>query len=380
MTLEPQDQLKRFLENSKEILILIPENPSADAVGASWALYGFLEKRGLVPTIAFSNNLAAKFDFLKKPERMLTKISGARDFVLSFDVNQNKIVKIRHEELDGKFNIYLTPERGAINPKDFSFILAKFKYDLIIVIDSSDLEKLGKIYADNPDLFFEVPIVNIDHKSGNDNFGQINLTDVTASSCSEILSQAMESIGASSIDERIATCLLTGIIGATESFQKKNTTPRALQIAANLMDKGANQQEIVRWLYKTHPLHVLKLWGRTMAKLNWHPESRLVWTELTVEDFVQSRSNPQDLPLILDKLQENYSEGRLFMALYNDTPKTTVALIKVVSQETIGKIYPFLGGEIKRGILEIKFSSNDLQKIGETMAEKIKNALGAPAL
>ena len=45
MVLEPQEQFKKFLAESKDILILIPENPSADAVGASWALYYFLEKK-----------------------------------------------------------------------------------------------------------------------------------------------------------------------------------------------------------------------------------------------------------------------------------------------------------------------------------------------
>ena len=44
MALEPQEQFKKFLEDSKDILILIPENPSPDAVGSAWALYYFLEK------------------------------------------------------------------------------------------------------------------------------------------------------------------------------------------------------------------------------------------------------------------------------------------------------------------------------------------------
>jgi nanoRNase/pAp phosphatase (c-di-AMP/oligoRNAs hydrolase) len=374
MILEPQDQFKKFLESSKEVLILIPENPSADAVGASWALYGFLKKRGLLGAIAFSNNLSQKFDFLEKPEKIFTQISGARDFVLSFDILRNKIVKIRHEETDGKFNVYLTPERGAIDPRDFSFILAKFKYDLIVVIDSPDLEKLGEIYTKNPDLFFEVPVVNIDHRSGNDNFGQINLVDVTASSVAEILTQTMENIDADSIDKNIATCLLTGIIGATDSFQKKNTTPKALQIAASLMDRGANQQEIVRWMYKTHPLHILKLWGRAMAKLQWENGSHLAWMELAVEDFVQSRSNPRDLPLILEKLQENYSEGKIFMVLYNDTPETVIVLVKAVNQEIAKKVYPALDGEMKREVLEIKIIGSDLEKTGKMMAEKIKSA------
>lgn len=376
MSLSPQEQFKKFLDDSKEVLILIPENPTSDAVGSAWALYWFLEKRDTNPTIAFSNHLNQKFSFLPKPKNVLREISGARDFVLSFDTSRNKIMRIRQEEHDGRFNILVTPERGSIDPRDFSFILAKFKYDLIVVIDSPDLEKLGQIYAKNPDLFFEIPLVNIDHRSDNDNFGQINLVDVTASSSSEILAQIFENIDPSAIDKDIATCLLAGLIGATDSFQKKNTTPKALSISASLMDKEADQQEIIRWLYKTQPLHILKLWGRAMAKINWDEKSKLAWSALSVEDFVQSRSTPEDLPLILEKLEENYSEGKIFMLIYNDTPKTSVALVKPAGMEMMKKIYPQFEGNIIRGSLEIKIENSNLAEVGRVVAEKIKSATG----
>ncbi|MFA7318996.1 MAG: DHH family phosphoesterase [Parcubacteria group bacterium] len=375
MSLSSQEQFKKFLENSKDILILIPENPSADAVGSAWALYYFLENKHINPTIAFSNHLSAKFDFLPRPAKILAEISGARDFVLSFDTTRNKIMQIRQEEKDGRFNIMVTPEKGAIDPRDFSFILAKFKYDLVIVIDSSDLETLGKIYTGNTDLFFEVPVVNIDHHSGNDNFGQINLVDITASSSSEICASFFETYYDSLIDETIATCLMTGLIGATESFQKKNTTPKALSLAAALMNRGADQQTIIRWLYKTQPLQILKLWGRAMAKINLEKEAHIVWSELTVEDFVQSRATPSDLPLILDKLEENYGEGRIFMLVYNDTPQTSVALIKTVDTKNIQKISLQIDGDIIRNFLQVRIDSSDTAEVGLKMMEKIKNIL-----
>lgn len=372
MSLGPQEQFRKFLENSKEVLILIPENPSADAVGSAWAIYFFLEKKGLFPAIAFSNHLSPKLNFLPRPKNVLNKISGARDFVLSFDTNRNKITQIRHEETSGKFNIYLTPEHGSVDPRDFSFILAKFKYDLIIVIDCADLEKLGALYIENTDLFFEVPVVNIDHRSDNDNFGQINLVSVMNSSCSEIVAETLEQINADLVDKDIATCLLTGIIGATDSFQKKNTTPKAFLTASNLMEKGADQQEIVRWLYKTHSLPILKLWGRIMAKLNWDPENSLVWSEVTIEDFIQSRSNVGDLPSILEKIQENYSEGKIFALIHNETPSTSVVLIKTTLPEMLKKLHLTFGGEIKRDLLEFKSDKGNLREAGKEVAQKIK--------
>lgn len=375
MSLTPQEQFKKFLETSKEILILIPENPSGDAVGAAWALYYFLEKKEITPTVAFSNHLNPKYAFLGRPERLLTEISGARDFVLSFDTSRNKIIGLRQEQTDGHFNIYVTPEKGSVDPRDFSFILAKFKYDLVVVIDCPDLDKLGKLYTQNTDLFFEVPVVNIDHWSDNDNFGQINLVNVTASSASEIVLELFQNLDAAALDKNIATCLLTGLVSATDSFQKKNTTPKALSLAATLMDKGADQQEIIRWLYKTQPLHILKLWGQVMAKINWDEETQLVWSAVTVEDFVQSRSKPEDLRLIIEKLEENYSEGKIFMAVYNDTPDSALVLIKTAGMDEMKKIYPQLDGDLKVGMLELKIPRGNLEAVGQALAERIKKII-----
>jgi nanoRNase/pAp phosphatase (c-di-AMP/oligoRNAs hydrolase) len=372
MTLSPQEQFKQFLEKSKDVLILIPENPSGDAIGSAWALYFFLKKMGAKSSIAFSNNLSPKYSFLPRPEKIMTEISGARDFVLSFDTAHNKIEGFRTEEIDGKFNIYLTPEKGSINPRDFSFILAKFKYDLIIVIDSPDLERLGKIYEKNPDLFFEVPLVNIDYRSNNDSFGQINLLDVTASSCSEILHQVLSQVQPELIDKEIADCLLTGIISATESFQKKNTTPKALLAAAALMDAGADQQTIIRWIFKTQPLHILKLWGRAMTNLNWDSAAKIAWTTLSVEDFVQSRASQKDVLPILEKLQENYSEGQVFMALYNDTPLSTIAVIKTASSETLREISLILDGKMNRDSVQVALPVENILEAGKALLEKIK--------
>jgi nanoRNase/pAp phosphatase (c-di-AMP/oligoRNAs hydrolase) len=291
---------------------------------------------------------------------------------LQFDTTYNKIANVRSEEKDSKLNIFITPEKGTVNPRDFSFVLAKFKYDLIIVLDCADLLKLGKLYEKNPDLFFEVPVVNIDHKSSNENFGQINLVDVTASSCSEILANFLENINTVPIDKTIADCLLTGIISATDSFQQKNTTPRSLLTAAALMDKGADQQEIIRWLYKTQPLSVLKLWGRAMAKLKLDEKSHLIWSELSLDDFVQSRSAQSDIIQILDKLAENYSEGKIFMLIYNDTPETSVANIKACDNETLQKIHAHLGGILQKDILEIHSDSGNLSETGELLSKRIK--------
>lgn len=374
MSLALKEQFQKFITGAKDVLVFIPENPSLDAIGSSFALALFLENKNISATIVSGKGLIEhKFDFLPRPKNITDKISGAREFVLSFDTSRNKIMGLRQETVGTAFNVYLTPEKGSIDPRDFSFILAKFKYDLIVVLDSPDLESLGQIYLNNSDLFFEVPVINIDHRGNNENFGQINLIDITASSCAEILSPVLRDIDSSSFDKNIATSLMTGIIGATKNFQKKNTTPRALSAAAELMDLGADQQSIIRFLYKTQPLSILKLLGRVMSKINWEEKSKLIWADLSLEDFVQSRTTPESLPIILEKLQENYSDGQVFIILYNDLPTSSLAILKTANPELLQKIALLFGTNIINETLEIKIAGSDLILAARTIQLKIES-------
>lgn len=371
---EPIKQFERLLSQSNHILILLGQNPSGDAIGSAWALSFFLRKRKVeaIVAVADKDEFVKRYSFLPAPEQLIDDISGSRDFMLAFNTKHNAIMNIRTEQDEEETRIFITPQKGSIDPRDFSFIPAKFKYDLVIVLDSPDKESLGKVYEENPDIFYEVPVVNIDHHNENDNFGQVNIVDLTASSTAEILAGVFSSIDPNGVDETIAKCLLTGIIESTNSFQKKNTTPKALQLSAMLMSKGADQQEIIRYLYKTQPFHLLKLWGRIMARLIWEESVQLVWAPVFLDDFVQSRSNPKDIPLILEKIKENYSAGKIFMILYNDTPDSSRGIIKCVNHELLKRVAQQLEGTIRGNMCVFEQPIGDVNLCGKQIIEKLR--------
>lgn len=374
MALEPLQQIENLLGQSKNILLVLPENPNGDAIGAAWALYYFLQKKNSKTTIVFQDKekTSEKFDFLPKPKNITGNISGSRDFILSFNTERNKILGSRTEIIEKEYRIYITPERGSIDPRDFSFIPAKFKFDLIITLACPDKESTGKTYEENPDIFYEIPVINIDFHSTNENFGQINMVNMTSSSVSESLFEILEKIDEPAIDPDIASCLLAGIISATESFQAKNTTPKALKISARLMDKGADQQRIIQYLYKTHSLSLLKLWGRVMARLKWDPEMKLAWSLILIEDFVQSRSTPQDIPTILDKIKDNYSTGKIFLVLYNDTANSVVGKIKFADGAKTEQLLSLTGGKIQGNLLEFRMENKGIKETEAEILEKLK--------
>lgn len=373
MILDQSQQLAKVISESNEILVLIPQNPSGDAIGAAWAFYFFLKSRQKNSTVVFSGDESfQKFSFLPKPEKILDELIGTQDFVLSFSTKYNKIIDVKTERLEDELRVYITPEKGSIDPRDFSFIPSRFKYDAIFVFGSPDRESLGKIFEESPDIFYEVPVVNIDNQSSNDRFGQINIVDISASSVSEILGGFFEKLGGEVFGKEVSQCLLAGIIEATNSFQNKRTTPKALQLSALLMGSGADQQEIVRHLYKTQPLQMLKLWGRVMARLRWEGESSMVWAPVLLEDFVQSRSNPKDVAVILDKVMENYSNGKIFMVAYSENAERCKVLVKCQDQDLLKKIALVFDGKVSKDVCEFLYQQNEAHLAGEEIARKMK--------
>lgn len=345
MSLSPELQLKKLLDTSDTILLLVPESAGGDAFGAASGLGAYLEETGKTVTLAGSDidPVARSFAFLTPPKAIVPSISGVREFILSFNTTRNNIVSVRTERGESEYNIFITPEKGSIDPRDFSFVPAKFSFDLVISIGTPDKESLGTLAEENPDIFYEVPVVILDHHAENDRFGQVNIIDVTASSTSEIVANFLEKLSPERINARIAGLLLAGIVSATESFQKKNTTPGALHTASRLMDRGANQHDIIFRLVKTQPLATLKLWGRVMANLKWDEHRKLIWANVSPKDIIESHSHLDDLPIILEKIRNHSSVGTFFALFSPKSATETLVIMKNHGSgalETIRSAFP----------------------------------------
>lgn len=372
MSLSKEEQFQELVQSSTTPLILLPPHPTHDLMAAAIGLSLFLEKIG--KTVAVGGDGLSKnqkeLSFLPAPTTVLSTISGARDFVLSFNTEFNPILDVKTERTEKELRISLTPERGTIDPRDFSFILAKYKYDLVITLGVADKESLGKMYENNPDIFFEVPLINIDCRSENEQFGQLNLVDITASSVTEIVTLYLEQFGKELPTGTIAEALLTGILAATESFQRKNTTPRALELASRLMAAGADQQTIVKNLYKTQPLHLLKLWGRLMANAHYLETEKIIWAPVTIEDLVESRSKMDDLLPALDKLRASFSGATVFALFFKESDTRLRIFIKTADKDRLRHILSvFSAGKLVGDALEGELELSDFTTAENLLCE-----------
>ena len=306
MELTPKQQTIELVRAAQRVLILSHVNPDGDALGSMIALTLVLKKLGKEVTAVTSDVLPENLQFLPSKENLTSTFSGTKDFIISVNTSKIKVDKLgyKNNPEENKLNIIITPQTGLFKPEDVTFSFGQYKYDLIVVLDSPDFERLGPIYDKNTELFYETPVVNIDHHPGNDYFGKVNWVDLTATSTAEILVALVESLGREKplLDTDVATALLTGIIVDTGSFQNANTTPKSFTVAAQLVAAGARQQEIIKWIFKTKTLSTLKLWGRVLENVREEAPSRFIWSAVKRQDFADAAADDSATSGVLDEL------------------------------------------------------------------------------
>lgn len=322
MALTQEEQFEKLVLRSHRILVLLPEHPNGDHIGAGFGLAHFLNVSGVEATIAYADphKQTSAYHFLPQPDNIRTSLKSTRDFVLTFKTSKNDITSVRHEREDDILRVHVTPEHGMIDSRDFSFDLGPFPYDLIISLGAINKKSLGPLATDAPDLFYDVPLVNIDVSPANEHHGQLNIITLTASSVSEVITRLCFHVDKDYISQEAASCLLTGLISATNSFRAKETTPRTLTLASDLIERGANQQDIVTQLYKSQPLGLIKLWGKALERLTKSDDGLIISTSISQEDFRETGTQPYVVSHVIEQVKKNYTDGKVFIVVYeNDT-------------------------------------------------------------
>src|SRR3989344_647990 len=188
--------------------------------------------------------------------------------------------------------------------------------DAVVVIGALDLEELGPLFANHADFFYNTPILNIDHRAANEQFGTVNLIDATAGSCAEVVYELLQHLASRKLAGDIATALYAGIVAGTDSFQKPSTTPRSFQTAARLIEADANREAVIQHLVKTKPLNLIKLTGAIYARLRYEEQVQLYWSILEPTDFQTSHSSSTDIPAAMKELTSNIAGFNATFVLY----------------------------------------------------------------
>jgi hypothetical protein len=236
------------LNKNKNILLIIPTQPSVDSVAASLAFYLCLQGNGKQVTVACPQPITVGLNRLVAVDKIISQI-GSRNLVASFDYVEDSIEKVSYHISDGKFNLVIQPKTGfpPLDAQKVSYSYTGLTADFIIIIGAQKLENLGRIYQDEQKIFIDYETANIDINPANSLFGKINLIDQDSSSCSELIGLIIKTLNLT-INADVATNILAGIEQATNNFVTK-TRAETFEVVAWCLKNGGR-----RWQMQTKPV------------------------------------------------------------------------------------------------------------------------------
>lgn len=316
MDIKERQEITALLDRSRSILIITRGNPGFDEMGAALAWRDFLRAQGkdtvhVAATVANKN----RYKFLPGSSEVRDVPAAADLFVIRLDVSTTKVSELSYDVKGDVMEIKVKPRDGGFTADDVSFAESSFGYDAVIVLGSPELAAIGPIFEQNRELFFNTPVINIDYRTKNIRYGQINAIYLAATSVSEITYEFVKD----RMTKDIATCLLAGLIAATNRFQSPQVTPATLQLASSLIVAGAPREEIINRLFRTKDMDKLRVWGGVLSRLR-QLDGKIVYSDLARTDAVTAAVDLQEM---VDELVLESPEADIVVFFYEAGPVET---------------------------------------------------------
>lgn len=248
-------KLKKLLEEKDGFVLVCHIEPDGDAIGSMLAVGAALKILDKKITYVCKDIVPEVFHFLYKEEKI-----------------ENKLPEIKQNQA-------------------------------LILLDNGDCRRTGF----SEDIMrlkrggFE--IANIDHHPKNDlwRIATINYADENASSASEIIYRIFKGLNFE-ITPSIATALLAGIFYDTGGFKHSNTSIKVLEVASELMKKGARLSKIAEKIENSHPISKFKLWGVALNRLVINQKFGLATSVLTEKDIRKAGASEDEVSGLVNLL------------------------------------------------------------------------------
>ncbi|MGZ4333882.1 MAG: DHH family phosphoesterase [Gaiellaceae bacterium] len=163
---------------------------------------------------------------------------------------------------------------------------------VLLAVDCAKEDRIG----DEAALSRAPLVLDIDHHHDNTRFGDLNLIVADASSTGEVLRDVFAELGVELTPE-LAEPLYIALVTDTGRFQYANTTPKALRLAAELVEAGADIHAVFQRVYESVEFAKLKLLARALGRAEVLEGGRIVVSHLLRSDFAEVGAS------------EPYSEG-----------------------------------------------------------------------
>lgn len=225
------DDLVIKLKKERSVALLCHARPDGDCLGGACALKLAFEKQGIKAVVCSTDPVPERFKFLPEMNNVLCTL----------DDSQN--------------------------------------YSAMIAVDCADLTRLsqGELFVKHKNTF------NIDHHVSNQSYAKVNYVVDCAANCQNVY-EIIKQMGVA-IDKEIADLLMLGLVTDTGFFRHKNTTSETLDIASELLEKGADLNFIGYKTFREQSKARAKLFGMVMSKIRYFLDDRFAVVSISKKDI-----------------------------------------------------------------------------------------------
>jgi bifunctional oligoribonuclease and PAP phosphatase NrnA len=183
---------------------------------------------------------------------------------------------------------------------------------LFVFCDMSDTRRAGEFL---PPVDRENTL-DIDHHLGNALFGKLNYVLESECSTGSAVMHLLRGLHVP-IDGDIATCILATIMTDTGGFMHSNTTPEALDLAAELMRLGARKEEITEEIFLKKRVAATRLLGRIIDAMRFEHDGRYCYSFVDDAMLAETGADGEDAEDMVNVLrgQDGVEVAALFKAI-----------------------------------------------------------------
>jgi phosphoesterase RecJ-like protein len=246
------------------------------------------------------------------------------------------------------------------------------EYDAVFVIECSDVTRPGL-----PGLKDQF-VVNIDHHSTTEQFGNLNWIDSTAAAVGEMIYNLAKAIG-SKITPEIASCVYAALLTDTGSFHFSNTTERTFKIASELVRHGAQPAKLSQAIFYNYPYAKVLLVGQVLSTLQRDESGRIAWITMTKEALEAAGASEDDsdgiinYPLTIGDVEA--------VAFFREMPNSTYRIsLRSKNRVNVARVAEEFGGGGHANAAGFTIKT-DFESLSREVIEKLKQAVAnAPAV
>lgn len=316
-----------FLEKCEHLALLLPPEPGLDCLASAEALSSALERKGK----RFGLFFPVAREHIAQPElfaKLTVSPALPKEFIISLDTSSTPVSQLRYEKTEDKIDIIFSPKENFISADAVSFREGKTLCDGAVAVGIADLESLPGL---TPQFLSDTPILNIDVSAENKNYGEINLVSPEKSSLAEIAYDFITALSQDPLPKSSATLLLAAILRETNHFTAR-TSADTFMTSSELMRLEADlgqAQEIARGAKSPGLVQLL-----SRASVRSRLEKGVLWSFLTSEDFEKTGRTPEDIPQVINHVDQEFPP-RTVAALLWQNPEDNMVRATLAGERRI---------------------------------------------